>query len=446
MTRNHAKHPYAHYVNPGLVELLKALDYGRDFVRTRGMRLYDAEGREYLDFLAGFGVHNIGHNHPRLLAALQNALAAEAPSMLNIDAPECQARLAEALNRHTHPELCRAFFANSGAEAVELAIKTVRAATGRKTILACQGAYHGLTTGALALTDAPRLRAPFGVLLPGVITIPYGDLAALEEALDTLQPAAFFVEPLQAEGGIVIPPPDYLARAIALCRARGALVVVDEIQTGLGRTGSLFATPFAHALPDILLLGKALSGGIVPIAVGLALGDVWKKAYPGPEHATLNASTFAGGQLACAAASEVLAIVEEERLAAHAARAGACLVSRLREMAARHRIVRAVRGQGLLIGIELEPASGVMMRTVPAWAREGLYAQVVCALLLRDHGIIAQPCSLSPNVLRVEPPLIVSDGEIDTFVTALDQVLEACPSHGAALKAAFKKRVLGGVF
>ena len=435
---------YARYVNPGFAELLSALDYGRAFVRARGARLWDAEGREYADFLAGFGVHNIGHNHPRLLAALRESLASEAPSMLNIDAPACQAALAETLCRLTHPELCRAFFAGGGAEAVEMALKTARAATGREAILACRGGYHGLTTGALAATDAPALRAPFGPLLPGVSWVPFGDLAALQEACARLRPAAFLVEPVQGEGGVNIPPPDYLARAAAICRAHGALLIVDEIQTGLGRTGALFATPFADCVPDVLLLGKALSGGVVPIALGLVRAAVWKKAFAGPARCNLNASTFAGGALACAAAAETLAILADENLAARAAGLGALLLDRLRRLAPRHAAIRAVRGRGLLAGIELAPPGGLLLRAVPAWAREGLHAQVLCALLLRDHGIIAQPCSLRPGVLRVEPPLIITEADIDRFVSALDASLAACPTPRAALKMAFRKRVMGG--
>lgn len=438
-------HPlYARHVNPGFVQLLEALDYGRHFVRAAGMRLWDHEGREYLDFLAGFGVHNVGHNHPRLVAALHEVLASAAPSMLNIDAPECQGALAGELGARTHPELCRAFFANSGAEAVEMAIKTARAATGREAILACRGAYHGLTTGALALTDSAALRKPFGPLPGPVERVSFGDAAALREALARLRPAAFFVEPLQGEGGINIPGNDYLGQAAALCRAAGALFIVDEIQTGLGRAGDLFATPFAQCVPDILLLGKALSGGIVPIAVGLVRSAPWERAFGGPERCNLNASTFAGGHLACAAARAVLAILRDEALASNAARRGAILLARLRELAARHATIRAVRGRGLLIGIELEPPTGFFMRAVPAWAREGLQAQVLCALLLRDHAIIAQPCSLRQNVLRVEPPLIVSDDEIDRFITALDCALTACPTPAAALRAALRKRVWGG--
>lgn len=444
MNRDQSRQLYADYVNPGFVELLEALDYGRAFVRACGTRLWDDAGREYLDSLAGFGVHNIGHNHPRLIGALQKALSDESPSMLNIDAPRRQAALAEKLCGLTHPELCRAFFANSGAESVEMAIKTARATTGRTAIVSCRGGYHGLTTGALALTDAPQWQKPFAPLIGPVEWVPFGDADALRQACGRVRPAAFIVEPIQGEGGMNVPAENYLAEAVAICRASGAVFIVDEIQTGLGRAGSIFATPFDRALPDILLLGKALSGGIVPIAMGLVRAKTWARAFGSPERCNLNASTFAGGHLACAAAAATIDIIETERLAARSIELGGKTIGLLAPLLRRHQCIRAVRGRGLMIGIELAPAPGLAMRLVPAWAREGLHANVVCALLLRDHGIVAQPCSLRQNVIRVEPPLIVSEDEIKKFVSALDEVLAACPTPTAALKMAARKRMIGG--
>lgn len=444
MTRPPDHQIYVDHVNPAFVELLEALDYGRSFVRARGTRLWDADGREYLDFLAGYGVHNIGHNHPHLIEALRNALAAEAPSMLNVDAPACQAALAERLSALTHTDLCRAFFANSGAEAVEMAVKTARAATGRAPVVACGGAYHGLTTGAMALTDAPAWRRRFAPLLGPVEWTPFGDVAVLRRVCAEVRPAAVLAEPIQGEGGICVPAPDFLAEAAAVCRAAGALLIVDEIQTGLGRAGTLFATPFGHVVPDILLLGKALSGGAIPIAVGLVKKHPFDRAFGSPDRCNLNASTFAGGHLACAAAMATLDIVIEERLAGRAAATGALLMDELRRVAARHACLREVRGAGLMIGIELAPPAGLAMRLVPEWAREGLQANVLCALLLRDHGIVAQPCSLRQNVLRAEPPLIASEEEARRFAAALDQVLAACPSPAAALRMAARRRLTGG--
>jgi len=443
-TRDEVHALWRRHVNPGYVDLLEAFDFGRLFVRAMGWKLWDAEGREYLDLLAGFGVHSVGHNHPRVVERLREALAAAPPSMLNVDAPPGPARLAEKLCAATHPELSRAAFASSGAEAVEIALKTARAATGREAVVACEGAYHGLTTGALSLAGEERLRRPFGKLLPSVAHIPFGDEQALDRACAGLRPAAFFVEPVQGEGGVRIPPDGYLKRAGEICRRCGCLLVVDEIQTGLGRTGEMFATPFDEVVPDVLLAGKALSGGLVPAAAAMVRGPVWDRAFGGPGRCTLNASTFAGGALAAAAGLAVLEVIEEEGLCGRARETGAYLLEALRRLAEKRPVIAGVRGRGLLAGIEFRPAHGLLVKAVPGWAREGLYAQVISAILLRDHGILTQPCSVRGNVLRVEPPLALPRAEVDRFVRALDAALESCPSQASALVSAFRKTVLGG--
>jgi acetylornithine/succinyldiaminopimelate/putrescine aminotransferase len=431
------------FVNPDFVELLEALGFGRCFVRAEGARLTDDAGRKYLDLLAGFGVHNVGHNHPRVVAALRAALESRGASMLNVDAPEAAGRLAEKLSALTHPSLCRASFANSGAEAVEMAIKAAWAATGRRPLLACRGGYHGLTSGALALMGDEEYRRPFGKLPVEAEHVAFGDAAALAAACERLKPAAFVVEPVQAEGGINVPADGYLAEAARICRKADALLVVDEIQTGLGRTGATFATDFRRVAPDVLLVGKALSGGLVPAAAAIMTDDVWKRAFSGPERCLLNASTFAGGLLAMTAGLETLKVIEEEKLAARAAELGAGLLPRLKEVAARHEVIADVRGRGLLIGVELKPAAGLAAKAIPVWARSRLHAQVICLKLLAEHGMLAQTCTLAPNVLRVEPPLVIGAGDLERFPAALDQVLRECPSVASAAVTAIGKRIFG---
>jgi acetylornithine/succinyldiaminopimelate/putrescine aminotransferase len=443
-TRQSAHALWRRFVNPDYVALLEAFDFGRRFTWAQGTRLRDDEGREYTDFLAGFGVHNVGHNHPRLVARLREALASGEPSMLNVDAPLAAGRLAERLNALTHPDLCRAAFASSGAEAVEIAIKAARAATRRPGLLACAGAYHGLTTGALALQQEPAHTRAFGPLLPGAEQVPFGDTAALEEACARLQPAAFFVEPVQGEGGIRAAPPGYLEAAGRICRARGCLLVVDEIQTGLGRTGADFATDFARVAPDILLVGKALSGGLVPVAAALMNARTWSRAFSGPERCHGCASTFAAGRLAMVAGLETLNVLREEDLAARSRAEGGWFLDRLQDLARRHPVIRNVRGCGLFMGIEFQPASGWLSKVVPRWARQQLFTQVAAAVLLRDHGLLTQACGRAPAVLRIEPPLVITRAEIDGFVAALDQVLAGYPSPGSAIAAAFRKTILKG--
>lgn len=434
---------YREYMNPDYVDLLESFGYGRCFERASGVRLYDETGADYLDFLAGFGVHNLGHNPARVIDALKRSLECDGPSMLNIDAPLAAARVAERLTQLTHPSLCRTVFASSGAEAAEIAIRAARAATGRTPIVACDRAYHGLTTGAIALSGDGALRAPFGPLLPGVAHVPFGDLEALGRECRDRRPAAFFVEPVQAEGGIRVPGGAYLEQAAAVCRRHGVLLVVDEIQTGMGRAGTLFATPFGSVRPDMLLLGKALGAGLVPVAAAMMTDGVWRRAFAGPSRCLLDTSTCAGGRLAMAAAMAVLDGLTGEGLLERAHAEGARLLERLHELARRHAAIRDVRGRGLLLGVELRPPSVLTAAAVPAWAREGLHAHVICALLLRDHRIVLQPCSLASSVLRIEPPLTVGRADTDRFVDALEATLTACPSYGAALRSAFRKTVLG---
>jgi len=215
------------FVNPDYVDLLESLDFGRDFTWAQGTRLRDGEGRLYTDFLAGFGVHNVGHNHPRLVERLCRELQACGPSMLNVDAPLPAAQLAERLSGMTHPSLCRTVFASSGTEAVEAAIKAVRAATGRPMVLACQGAWHGLSTGALAIMGDAEHRRGFGPLLADVAQVPFGNTMALEEACAKHRPAGFFVEPIQGEGGVCVPALTYMREAADICRRAGSLLVID---------------------------------------------------------------------------------------------------------------------------------------------------------------------------------------------------------------------------
>lgn len=435
---------YRKFVNPDYVDLLEAFNYGRSFVRAKGTELYDDDGNKYLDFLAGFGVHNLGHNPAAVMEALQKALASDGPSMLNIDAPVAAGQLAECLTHVTHPRLCRTIFASSGAESVEIAIRAVRAATGRVPIVACHKGYHGFTTGAMSLMGDDKLKAPFGPLLPDIAGIPFGNTDALREICRSKQPAAFFVEPIQAEGGVVIPDPKYLSDAYRICHENGCLLVVDEIQTGLGRTGKLFATKFEEVVPDMLLIGKALSAGLIPVSATMMTADVWKRAFSGPERCLLDSSTCSGGLLAMTAGLAAVNLIKETNLAENALKQGQYLVEGLKRLAKKHAVMKDVRGSGLLIGIEFQEPSGLLIKAAPEWSREGLYTYVIAAKLLRDHRIVAQPCSLARNVLRMEPPLVVNAREIDCLIKALDETISACPSHNSATFAAFRKTFLGG--
>lgn len=444
MSREQAHELWRRFISPDFVELLETFDFGRCFVRAEGNHLYDDTGREYTDFLAGFGVHNTGHNHPVLVKALQNALASLQPSMLNVDAPVLAGEVGERLTGLTHESLCRTAFGNSGAEVVDLALRAAWAATGRRGVVACHGAYHGLSVGSLSLMGEPGVRKDFGLVSDYVNHIPFNDLDALEDACRLHRPAAFVVEPIQAEGGINCPDKDYLLKAAEVCSRYGALLIIDEIQTGLGRTGRWFATDLARIRPDILLLGKALSGGIVPVSAAMMTADVWKRAFSGPRRRLFVSSTFAGNTLAMTSALTTLSVIEAEGLCDRAARVGEGLRQGLETLKGKHGVIQGVRGEGLLLGIEFASASGLLASAVPGWAREALYAQVVSLLLLRDHGVLTQPCSLNGRVLRIEPPLIISQKDLDHLCSALDAVLEQRPSFRSAALSAFRRVVLKG--
>lgn len=444
MTWSETSDLYRKYVNPDYIDMLESFDYGRIFVRAQGTELWDGDGNKYLDLLAGFGVHNLGHNPPSVVEALHSALSSNGASMLNMDASAHVGRLAERLTALTHPDLCRTVFASSGAEAVEIAIRTARAATGRIPIVACRNGYHGLTTGALSLLGNDRLKKPFGPLLPEVEQIPFGNADALRDVCRSRRPAALFVEPIQGEGGIVVPDDGYIKEVAGICHNHGALLVIDEIQTGLGRTGKVFATDFGAVVPDVLLVGKALSAGLIPVSAAVMTSDVWKRAFSGPERCVLDSSTCSGGLLAMTAGLEAINTLERNHLTENALGQGQYLMESLKRLAKKHEVIEKVRGRGLLVGVEFKEPGGLLLKAVPEWVREGLYAYVISARLLRDHRIVVQPCSLARNVLRVEPPLVVTTAEIDYFVQALDQTLAACPSHNSATVAAFRKTFLGG--
>jgi putrescine aminotransferase len=416
---------YARHVNPAFVKLLGVVGYGRVFERAHGVWLWDHEGRRYLDALAGFGSVNVGHNHPRLVARMHALLDEEPVHFLHVGPAPQAADLAERLAALSGLEM--ALFSTSGAEAVEAGLKLARAATRRAGFVYCTGSFHGLSLGTLSVTGATRLRAPFEPLLAGCTAVEFGDIDALERALAPRRIAAFLLEPVQGEGGIVIPPPGYLRAAQDLCRRHGTLLILDEVQTGLGRCGTLFAFQAEGLVPDVLVLAKALGGGIAAVAATLTRRDLHRKAYGSTARFDLHGSTFAGSALSCAAALETLAIVEDEGLAEAArARGDRLRVGLLRRLAG-HPFVRDVRGRGLLVGIELGPTgAGWAGRAAPLLVRHlarSVFGQWA-ALRLLEKGIVAQPASQAWNVLRLEPPLTIGEAEVDLLIDAVGDVLD----------------------
>ncbi len=390
---------YRAYLNPPLARVMK-LSGSPVEVRASGVTIVDSEGNEYLDFAGGYGVFTLGHRHPRVIAAVKAQLDEMALSGRTMFNP-LMGRLAKRLAELTPGDLRISFFANSGAEAVEGALKLARAATKRTRIIATHDAYHGKTFGALSVSGREAFREPFGPLLADVVHVPFGDLAALAALAGDA--AAIIVEPVQGEGGVHVPPPDYLPGIRALCDRTGALFIADEVQTGLGRCGALFACDLAGVVPDVMTLAKGLSGGVVPIGAYVARAGVWNAAYA---HAPLlHTSTFGGSELACAAALAALDVLLDDNLVANARARGDQLLAGARAIAARYpQAIAAVRGAGLLVGVEL--------------VNEGYGGTILPDLLKR--GVTAAWTLNQQRVIRLEPPLIVTAAQVETALAAFE--------------------------
>jgi putrescine aminotransferase len=389
---------YRRFINPPLARVMKLSGSPLE-TRAHGCTIVDHEGKTYLDFAGGYGVFTLGHCHPRVVAAVREQLdlmALSGKTMFNA----LQGRLARRLAELTPGDLEISFFSNSGAEAVEGALKLARAATGRARIVATRNAFHGKTLGALSASGRDAFRVPFDPLLADVAHVEYGDSAALDAALEDA--ACFVVEPVQGEGGVIVPPDGYLRAARAACDAHGALLVADEVQTGLGRCGTLFGCDHEGVVPDVMTLAKGLSGGVVPIGAYVARADVWRAAYG--KAPLVHTSTFGGSEIACAAALAALDVLCNENLVQNARDRGAQLSAGAQAIARDFpAVIAAVRGRGLLIGVEV---------------RDEGYVGTIVPEMLRDGVTVAWTLN-QQRVLRLEPPLVVSAAEVDTALAAL---------------------------
>ena len=425
---------YVDHVNPQWVKLLSLLEMNVSYERCGGAELYTKDGRRILDFLSGYCVHNAGHNHPRILSALKEELDKTGPVMLQSSVPELAGELAERLCNLAGGGLSKVFFASSGSEGIETAIKFARAHTGRTALLACEGAFHGLTCGALSLTDGDYWRKGFGPLLPDTAMVPFGDLKALEIELSCRRFAAFFVEPIQAEGGIQIPGEDYLGEAQKLCRRYGTLMVADEVQTGMFRTGPFLASHHFGIQPDIIVLAKALSGGLVPVSAVLMREEVHASVFSSFKRSIVHATTFSENSLSMRAGLATLDVLESETLGDRASQLGKELREQLTVALAGYEMVKDVRGKGMLNGIEFRAPERLALR-VPfeAFAKVHLamFGQILVMRLFRDSGILTQICGNNFMVLKVAPPLVVSASQMFEFVSAVRQVVELAHHPGA---------------
>ena len=432
---------YRNYMDPFVASVLNSLDLEKNYVKAEGVFVWDENGDRYLDFASGFGAVNTGHNHPRVIEAVTAVMNGKLPNFLKPSVGQLTTALAETLAHIAPGDLDTSFFGNSGAEANEGALKLARLSTGRRRLLHAEGSFHGKTFGALSVTDNRRFRSPFRPLLHGCRSVPFGALDALESALSTRDVAAFIVEPVQGEGGVVVPPKDYLSGAKALCARYGTLLIADEVQTGFGRTGAMFASEHSGVEPDIMTVAKTLSGGLIPIGAFVTKSDIWDEAFGNFDTYNTHTSTFGGSNLAAAAGLAAIEVIREEGLVGNAADLGRYFLGELEELKRNHRVVRDVRGMGLMIGIEFEDFLGRMIES-PA-AREflsylgrdvtgklaGLSASIVATVfimaeLLNTYRLITHFTLHRGLTLRVQPPLTVTKDEVDYFVESLDKLCE----------------------
>ena len=415
---------HTRYLNEQMVRLLKTIGFDRRYRRARGQYLYDERGEQYLDLLSGWGVFAIGRNHPEVRSALTQVLDGELPNLVQLDVSVLAGVLAERLLRHA-PYADKVFFANSGTESVEAALKFARAATGRPGIAYCGHAFHGLTYGALSINGDQVFRAGFGPLLPQCVEIPFDDLDALERALASRQIAAFIVEPIQGKG-VTVPSDGYLRGALDLCRKHGTLFIADEIQTGLGRTGRFLAVDHWGVEPDIVLLAKSLSGGHVPIGAVLTRKWIFDKVFDRMDRAIVHGSTFAKNDLAMAAGLATLEVIESEHLIANAARTGARLMAAFEAITKRYELAKAVRGKGLMIGLEFGAPRSMRLKT--SWnlletASSGLFCQLIVIPLLSEHRILVQVAGHGSHTVKLLPPLVISDADCEWIERSFEAVI-----------------------
>lgn len=417
------------HLNRTLVAAQRVIGFDKVYARAEGAYLYDMDNRAYLDFLSGYSVFNIGRNHPAVKKAIAEVLELDLPNMVQMDCSLLSGLLAEAITRRTPPHLDAVFFCNSGTEAMEGALKFARAATGRKRVLSLESAFHGLSLGSLSLMGCDSFTEGFGPLMDEWDTrIALDDIAALDRELVKRDVAAFVVEPVQGKG-CKSPSGDFFTRAQELCRKYGTLFICDEIQTGLGRTGRFFGFEHWNLEPDIITLAKSLSGGYVPCGAIVARREIYQKTFSRMDRCVVHSTTFGRNNLAMACGLASLQVIDEERLVENSARMGALITQRVDALRAKHSFIKEVRGKGLIIGIEFHEPDELKLKM--AWkllhkVDKVLFAQMVVTQMLSKHRILTQVAGHAMDVVKILPPLMISEKEVDFFVSALDDVLTDC--------------------
>lgn len=388
---------YEKYINPSQARLFRFMGLASVEGSAEGWVITDSEGKQFIDCLGGYGMFALGHRNPAIVKAVEDALHTM-PMCGKVLFNRQMADLAEKLAKITPGELQYSFFVNSGTEAVEGCLKVARLATKRTKFVAAENAFHGKTMGSLTATGRDLYRDPFKPLLDGFTHVPYGDIEAIKNAVDE-ETAAVILEPIQGEGGIIVPPDGYLRQVKEVCEAKGALLIADEVQTGIGRTGEWFGVNHDGVTPDLMACAKALGGGVMPIGAIIGTPRAWQGLIEAP---FLHTSTFGGNQLACAAGIAAIKYIQEEDLLRRGRETGAYFKAGLEKIMQEYpEVITQVRGRGMMIGIELtkEGAGGMLMS------------------LMIDKKIIVAYTLNNPKVIRIEPPLIMP-------VEVVDYVLE----------------------
>ncbi|MBK8908912.1 MAG: aspartate aminotransferase family protein [Rhodospirillales bacterium] len=416
-------------MNTQMVRVLKTIGFDRHYTRGVGPYLFDEHGDRYLDLLSGWGALALGRNHPVVNGALQEVMEAELPNLVQMDVSPLSGLLAEALLATAPGDgLEKVLFANSGTEAVEAAIKLARYATRRDGLIHCDHGFHGLTMGSLSLNGDATFRNGFGPLLPDCHMVPFDDLEALEAALRRRTAAAFVVEPIQGKG-VNIPSDSYLPEAKRLCERYGTVFIADEIQTGLGRTGAMWAVEHWGVEPDMLVTAKALSGGQIPVGAVLSRKRIYNAVFDRMERAVIHGSTFGQNNAAMAAGLATLHVLKEERLVSHAKAMGERLMAAMAPFVERYEFVKDVRGKGLMIALEFGPPQSLKLRA--SWAMlekadKSLFSQMVLVPLFAKHRILAQVAGHGMHVIKLLPPLVIDEADVAWTVAAFDDVIADC--------------------
>jgi ornithine--oxo-acid transaminase len=413
------------YLNPQMGRILRTLGFDRRWVGGDRTHLIDSGGERYLDLISGYGVFALGRNHPDVVTAVQDVLAAGTANLPQLGVTLLTGVLAEQLLARAPGSVGAMVPANTGTEAVEAAMKIARAATGRPRLLYAEHGFHGLTLGSVSINGNQEFRAGFGPFLPGCDPVPFGDADALARELAHEDAAALILEPIQGKG-VNLPPDGYLATAQRLCREAGTLFVCDEVQTGLGRTGRFLALEHWDLAPDMICLSKALSGGLIPVGAVLVSRAAFDRVFDGMERAVRHGSTFGGNDLAAAAALATLHVLDRDGLVTRAERLGKLLLKLTEPLVARHDVVRDVRGAGLMWAIELGPPPGAAGRSLfraVDHLQPGLFAQLVTVPLFHEHRILCQVAGHRLNVIKALPSLLIEESDVRNFADALADVV-----------------------